>query len=204
MTDGRTAHPLSWPMWKPRTPDHLRGRSPFDRDRNHVPSLDRGRRDLERELRLMGVTDFVLSTNVALRLDGYPRSGQAAPKDPGVAVYFKVAGRDTVLACDQWDRVESNLRAVVKHIDALRGMDRWGVGTIEQAFAGFAALPPPIAGEPPARPWREVLGVEGPVTGTAVVSAAYRKAAKELGGDDEKALLELNLARDAALRELGS
>jgi hypothetical protein len=58
-------------------------------------------------------------------------------------VYFKLHGKDRVLACDKWDRVADNIAAIAAHIDAIRRQDRYGVGTIDQAFAGYSALPPP-------------------------------------------------------------
>lgn len=196
-----TASPLSWPQWRPRTPDHKRARSRFSIDKNHSPTVHHTRFQLQHELKLLGVRDYILSTNLALRLDGEPRSGQAEPNDPGVAVYFKLNGRDTVLACDCWHRVADNIRAIVKHIDALRGMERWGVGTVEQAFAGFAALPPPIAGQAP-KPWRKVMNFgEGECVSESALSMRYRELAKARSGD-EAALLELNIARDTARGEL--
>src|SRR6185295_6480416 len=45
------------------------------------------------------------------------------------------------LACDKWNRVECNVHAIAKHIEALRGQERWGVGSLEQAFRGYTALP---------------------------------------------------------------
>ena len=73
----------------------------------------------------------MISTNLKLRLDGLPRSDQATPADPGVAVYFELDGKTIVLACDKWNRVADNIYAIAKHVDALRGQDRWGVGTVE-------------------------------------------------------------------------
>ena len=197
------ASPLSWPAGRPRTPDRDRTRALFSRDSANMATVARRRMHLKRELRLLGVTEYVISTNLALRLDGEPRSGQAAPKDPGVAVYFTLNGRKVALPCDRWDRVADNLRAIVKHIESIRGQERWGVGTIEQAFTGYAALPPPIAGEPPARSWREVLGFGADEQVPARrLSLRYRSVAKERAGDED-ALRELNIARDQALEEIG-
>lgn len=72
-----------------------------------------------------------------------------------MAVYFRLKGEPRVLACDRWDRVADNMAALAAHIDAMRGQLRWGVGSLEQAFAGYKALP----AMPASRPWYEVLGV---------------------------------------------
>lgn len=201
-----TRSPLSWPANKPRTPDHLRARSPFGRDYRVSPlTVDRGRRDIQHELELMGVRDYVLSTNIALRLDGEPRSGQPEPKDPGVALYFTLKGHKTptVLACDKWASVAENMRAIVKHLDALRGIERWGVATAEQMFLGNAALPAP--GKHSARSWQSVLNFAGAIGDITLdeVNSRYRELARLANGDDV-ALRELNVARDEARRELGA
>lgn len=197
-----TRSPLAWPHGRARTPAHERTRALFSRDRHHEATISGGRRDLARELRLLGVRDYIISTNLALRLDGEPRSGQAEPSEPGVAVYFDLDGRPTVLACDRWDRVADNLRAIVKHIDSIRGQDRWGVGTIAQAFAGYVALPPPADGERPPRPWREVMNFgKGERVSMSALNMRYRELAKTRAGDEEK-LRELNVARDNARRTM--
>jgi hypothetical protein len=200
MTDVRTPFPLTWPVTWPRA--KVRGTARFSQ------KVDNGRwnetksvtiavaRDrLQREIDLLGARDVLLSTNVELRLDGQPRSDRAPPTDPGVALYFKLKGRDTVLACDRWDRVADNIVAITKHIEAIRGMDRWGVGSVEQVFTGYQALPAPIA----KRHWTAVLGVPAEASRDAI-SAAYRSLARECGTDQER-LLNLNLARDEALAE---
>ena len=95
----------------------------------------------------------VLSSNVELRLDGQPRAGLRDPADPGVALYFQLDGKLIVLACDRYTTVAANMAAIAAHLDATRTIERHGVGTLEQMFAGFAALPAPGK-----QPWRAVLG----------------------------------------------
>lgn len=149
------------------------------------------RERLQREVDLLGARGVILSTNVELRLDGQPRSDRSEPSDPGVALYFKLKGKDTVLACDRWTRVADNIIAIAKHIEAIRGMDRWGVGSLDQVFTGYQALPAP-------EQWWQVLGVsEG--ASVADIDAAYRAAAPKAhpdrGGSDA-AMARLNAARD--------
>lgn len=203
MSEEPQASPLHWPILKPRTPAGRRTRAAFSREPSHATTVGRERQHLAREMRLLGVRSYLISTNLALRLDGEPRSGQGEPADPGVAVYFTLAKRPTVLACDRWDRVADNLRAIVKHIEAIRGQDRWGVGTIEQAFAGYAALPAPSEAQSGARSWREVMGF-GPreFVNVTELGIRYRALAKERSGD-EAALRDLNVARDQARAEFG-
>jgi hypothetical protein len=131
---------------------------------------------LSAELRRLGASKEVLSTNVRRRLDGAPYSGQAQPDDTGAAVYFTLKGKPISLACDKWLRVEDNVWAIAKHIEALRAQDRWGVGSIEQAFRGYMALP--AIGESSASDWWKTLGV--PVNSTAdQVREAYRILVKK-------------------------
>lgn len=130
------AHPLSWPQGWPRT--QRRARSKFD------VSFARARDELMNELRLMGARYPVLSTNIPLRRDGLPYANQPEPADPGVAVYFMWQGKQMTFACDRWDRVRDNVRAVGKTIEALRGIERWGASDMmERAFSAFEALPAP-------------------------------------------------------------
>lgn len=143
-----TAFPLAWPDGRKRTA--YPARSKFE------TTFGRARDTLFDELKRLGAANVVLSTNVSLRKDGMPYADQREPKDGGVAVYFRRKGRDLVFCCDKWDRVADNLWAVVKTIEAIRGIERWGTGEmVEAAFSGFAALPPGPAAPPPPKTWRE-------------------------------------------------
>ena len=155
---------------------------------------------LSGELDRLGASSTILSTNVETRLDGLPRSGQAEPSDTGAAVYFKLKGQPRCLACDTWKTVAENIAAIAQHIDALRRIDRYGVGTIEQAFAGYAALP----AQATASDWARVLKVPDTATREEIISAHRRLAIEhhpDTGGD--AALMALiNAARDAALKQV--
>lgn len=199
------AFPLYWPRGRPRTPEHARRRAAFNVKRHNGRwnetkdvSLAVGRQRLMRELEILGVDDAILSTNVQLRLDGQPRSERRDPDDPGVALYFCLAGKDTALACDKWDRVADNIVAIAKHIEALRGIERWGVGTREQAFAGYQALPPP-------EQWWQVLDVSPSATPTEI-DAAWRekmRGAHPDAGGSNAAASRINQARDEGKRTNG-
>lgn len=209
-----TAYPLDWPPGWPRS--RQRVRSPFFTGSGYpkqLLSIGVGRDRVLRELELLRAQYAVLSTNVPTTLAGLPRADAAQPEDPGAAIYFALKGKPHVLACDKWDRVADNLAAIAKHIEALRGIDRWGVGSIERAFAGFSALPPPQQAAAD-RPWREILDVSCPVNpdgptreaflmmAEARYKAAARKAHPDAGGSAE-AMAELNNAIAQARDELG-
>ncbi len=202
MTEGVTAYPLSWPSWQPRTPSGQRKPAAFRSQtsqpiRRHVTVSD-ARSRLSDQVERLGAGYVVLSTNLELRLDGQVRAGAADPADPGVALYFRLGGRAIVLACDRWDRVAGNMAAIAAHIEALRGQDRWGVGTLEQAFAGFAALPPPTNPDD----WFTVLGKPSTL---AAAEAEYRRKMKfahpDAGGSEDRAA-RLNAAIAQARREM--
>lgn len=194
-----TAHPLYWPMHVPRT--KYRGRAQFSSKRSgkyEYKTMAEATDALQREMDLLrGSGGVLLSTNVVLTLAGLPRSGQGQPSDPGAALYFTRNKQRICMPCDKWDRVEDNVYAIAKHIEAMRGMERWGVGTTEQAFAGYKAL---SAGED----WWEVLECRRDA-GREVIEAQFKARAKsahpDAGGSSE-AMARLNVARDQAIAEL--
>ena len=147
--------------------------------------------------KLLATSKVVLSTNVPVRLDGFPRASEAKPRDPGAALYFNRNKQRICLPCDSWDRVEDNIYAIAMHISAMRGMERWGVGTVEQAFAGYKAL---SAGED----WLDVLECRRDAT-KEVVDAQYKariKTAHPDAGGDHEAMTRLNMARDMAIADI--
>lgn len=169
------AQKLKWPFGWKRTV--FRSSSRFattSTDSSKRATHSRAVDFLQSELDHLGAKECVLSTNLETRIDGLPRSGQAQPSDPGAAVYFQLKGKSRVLACDTWNQVQCNIWAIAKHIEALRGIDRWGVGSIEQAFTGYAALPAPGQGTG-SRAW-EILGIPAGSDEQAVRAAYKAKA----------------------------
>lgn len=143
----------------------------------------------------MGGRYPVLSTNLETRLDGLPYANAKEPADPGVAVYFERGGKQMVFACDKWDRVKDNIRAICKTIEAMRGIERWGASDmLERALSAFEALPPPMS------PWA-ILDLPEGADAEAVRRAFRRKAsaAHPDHGGSNAAMAELVAARDAAL-----
>lgn len=206
-----TAYPLAWPDGWPRTPSAKQapprfrsGAGPFRTTVSKLVTVPDARKRLADELDALGARLPVLSTNLELRADGQPRGGLAEPTDRGAACYFHLAEKPMVLACDRWNSVAGNIAAIAAHIGAMRGMERWGVGSAAQLFAGFAALPSAGPGQ---RPWRDVLGrflPAGAVT-SEHIDVAYRKLAiqyhPDRGGTHDQ-MAALNVARDEALAEI--
>lgn len=190
------AYPLQWPTgWKRTT---YRDASRFQ------TSFSKARDELMNELALMGATQIVLSTNIALRRDGLPYSGMAQPKDPGAAVYFTYKNKQMVFACDRWNKIEENIQALRKTIEAIRGIERWGASSmLERAFTGFQALPPATDQTENNKYWYEILGFNQPPQDQDRVKIAYRELAMRAHpdrGGDANTMARINSAMQDAER----
>jgi len=187
---GVAPYPLYWPLQHPR--------AKYRREARFLVDFSTARY-------------VVISSNVPLRRDGLLSSPDREPQDPGVAVYFsrRTSGggeKPYIIACDQFTRIRWNLRAIGATIEALRSIERHGTTSmLEQAFSGFAALPPAPSAD---KSWREILGLDPAARVDAdTVRATYRELARlhhpDVGGSSER-MTELNVAVAAALRELGA
>lgn len=190
-------YPLTWPTGQPRTT--YRQPAKFDVD------FARSRDELLNSLKLLSTRGVILSTNVPLRQDGLPYSNMPEPRDPGVAVYFdrnvkvdgKWAWKPFVIACDHYSKVRWNVRAVWATVEALRSIRRHGATQmLEQAFTGFAALPPKLAEQK----WWEVFGISEHAS-PEEIREIYRLLALEnhpdRGGDPVR-MAAINKAYDLA------
>ena len=176
-----SSYPLEWP------PGWARTNSPRSSRFDDKKTLAQARDFVEEQLRLLRASNAVISCNVV-----WSERGQ--PEDKGVAVYFEIKERPQALACDRWDKVAHNLYAIGKHLEALRGQERWGVGNLQQAFAGYAL--------PEGDPWWKVLGLSSTASAEEIRDAHKRGAQMlhpDVGGADEK-MARLNLAREEGLR----
>lgn len=200
-------YPLQWPAGRPRRAPASRKSGKFNKSRTVQSyggtyqrkgeiTIAESLKRLQDELDKIGARYPVVSTNLDVRLDGLPRSGQRKPEDPGVAVYFQLQGEPHCLPCDTYDDVAQNIAAVAAHIEATRAIERHGVASVREMFSGFAA----IAAQPGQRAWWAVLDVSDRAS-MDEIEAAYRRLARERhpdhGGSAEK-MAELNIARDEA------
>jgi hypothetical protein len=182
-------YPLDYPEYSDRTPSHKRQRANFTKDKKRLSvadAYDRLMIEIKSFTRcghswVIDPDKVIISSNISVKHNGQPYSGRAEPDDTGVAVYFKRDGRDYCFPCDKWDRVADNIAAIAAHLNAMRGQERWGVGSIEQAFKGYLSLPMKIG-------WYDVLGVK-PTANESEVKEAYIRLSKiahpDLGGNTE-------------------
>lgn len=134
------AYPLAWPNGWPR---HKGSQDSDTRFKGPTFHWDRVYRGLKDELRRIGATQIVVSTNQPLRNDGAPYAQQRNIQDVGVAVYFMRNGKPLVMAQDRFWSIIGNMRSLTISIEGLRQMERHGGATMmERAFDGFLALPP--------------------------------------------------------------
>jgi len=185
------AYPLQWPPGWRRTEKGARTTARFSKQERQTRTAGDGTRSswtqnkpltiadavkrVREVLTLMGVgdDDLVISSNLALRLDGMPRSAQAEPADPGVAVYWRDRGATLSMAIDRYDRVADNLAAVAATLDGMRVIERHGGAEIlDRAYQGFTALP-----SPDSTPWFVEFGFDSRET---VMSMAQHDAGEEM------------------------
>ncbi len=171
-------------------------------------SVGRARRLRARWLHLVAAGTQVAAMTDAGTVD-HRRLGalRAAGAVPAVrAVRARLVGFDhaelaivrLVIAADAFKRVEDNIHALGCLLEDLRKHERYGVGSmVDQAYTGFAALPPPERTE---TPWWEVMGVSEQ-DDLWWIEAVYKKKAKELhpdAGGSDQAMAELNRAIEQA------
>jgi hypothetical protein len=190
------AHPLQWPVGRPRA--KRREKSRFQ------VTLAAARDDLYRELELLGARQVTISSNAALNLNGTISARQGWIGDVGVALYFTRGGKELCIACDRWDTIGDNIRAIGLSVAAIRGLERWGTTEmVDAAFAGFAALPEATGGEA----WWDVMGLASSSAPREAIEANYRRLAKghhpDVGGDPEL-WLRIEGAYEQAKRAAGA
>ena len=192
------AYPLQWPDGWPRAKHNWRESD----NRFRGVSVGRARDQLMDELRLLGATGIVVSSNVPVKADGLLYADNKRLDDPGIAVYFKFKKKQRVMARDGFVSVAGNLRSLGLAIEGLRQLERHGGSLmLERAFEGFLAIAPPDW----KKPWREVFGVKPDWRGD--LKALYHEKARErhsdVGGSDTL-MAELNVAYEEACRELSA
>lgn len=182
-----TTFPLAWPKNWPRA--KYRQQSKFK-----APDLKKACEKIEDETTRLGVKKVIISTNLKASISG-KATLESKTNDVGAAVYFNLKETPIALACDAWNRVADNLWAIACHIENMRSQVRWGVGSLEQAFSGYKALPEHSGGS---LAWWQVFGYSALVdVKPSEIKERYRRLAEQHHpdrGGDPKRMTELNLA----------
>lgn len=115
---------------------HRRKRSAFEAGFGATLDL------LDRELRQLSATDIVIEMDLTpgqMRVDGTgPKARSQAP--PPVKLSFTSKHGPLVYATDRFDAWQDNLRAIALGLEALRKVDRYGISTRGEQYAGWAQL----------------------------------------------------------------
>jgi hypothetical protein len=200
MIASTTAYPLSWPNGVNRNRNPCRSR--------FKANFGRARDELVTSLKRMNAKNVVISTNIPLKNDGLPYANFRPPDDKGVAVYFQYNGRPMVFACDNYLKIEDNLWAICKTIEAIRGIERWGSSEmLERAFSGFAQLEAPSDAIDPQRQWWQILGFGHTEEVTveklkSTFNALAKKHHPDVGGSEAE-FIRIKKAYDAGLQNFG-
>jgi hypothetical protein len=188
------AYPLCWPSEYPRSAEQKKSR--------FTTTLGKARDYVKDEIRRLGATDPVISTNIPIKADGDLRADWSRYRldDTGVAVYFMRNGNQVCLCCDTYSRVHDNLHAVGRAIEGLRQIDRDGVSDfLNRTFTGFKQLPA-SSGINQRSIW-EILGLSHKPADVSVVHNAYKTKAKALHPDSGIASTEPFLELQEAYKQ---
>lgn len=97
---------------------------------------------LERELEKLGARGAVIElalTEREIRLDGWPRA-EARPSHPGVVISFDSKHGPLRYGTDAFPHWQANVRAVALGLEALRKVDRYGIGKRGEQYQGWRQL----------------------------------------------------------------
>jgi hypothetical protein len=98
---------------------------------------------LEFEIEALDGSDVVIGIGLRpsdIRFDGMPKANAATPAHPGVEISFESRYGRLTYATDVFVDWHDNVRAIAKGLEALRSVERWGVSSTGEQYAGFAQL----------------------------------------------------------------
>lgn len=171
---------------------------------------------LDRELFMLGAQSWILQIDIPeskIRRDGGIYAN-AAPTSPAVRVCFESRHGPLRYACDRFTHWQANVRAIALALEALRKVERYGVGGRGEQYRGWTAiasrpheLSPEQAAELIAH-WAagEMTGLTGAtlLANPAMLTSAYRAAARATHPDrtgDPDTFARINAARDLLVKE---
>lgn len=178
----------------PATKMRLRGvepkRSPFSTRYSKVLEV------LHSELWHLGAYEYVMEIDMDeryFRLDGSPRANAIA-NSSAIAISFKAEQGPMEFLCGTYTAWQDNVWAIAKGLEALRGINRWGITQAAEQYQGFKAIGSGIA--MPAAPqmtWEEARAFMCEHGGVDLgrarifpeqVTLAFRQASKRLHPDN--------------------
>lgn len=157
-------------------------------------SWSKNMKDLERELRFLGVKSVVFEADTdesQIRLDGMLRA-DAKVRSPGIIVSFESKHGPLRYPCDAFTRWEDNLRAICLALESLRRVDRYGVTKNAEQYRGWKALPGNGIQEPGLQSAMDAAyflsdysdaKADDIVSSPVLIDAAYKRAAMKLHPD---------------------
>lgn len=189
------------------TPATMRRVSPFRTSWSKIKTL------LERELRQLGATEYILELDVRewdLRQDGGLRAN-ARPQGPRIVVAAETKHGPIVVPCDTFRSHEDNLYAIALSLEKLRAVDRYGVAMRGEQYRGWTAIPASTGGLVSIDSAWALLareaGIEPQARDAQSARALYIRAAKhchpDAGGSSER-FTAIGKARDLILGSLES
>ena len=192
---------FSWPLEWPD--DYEVTRQPVTSSFTVTQAVARD--EMLRELGLLGASSVVITTNLPVNKQGQVVTRMKATGSEGVAVYFSRRGNEYVIACDRFNDVWDNMRAVGLSVEAIRRLERYGTRQLlEKALGGLLALPP----APATRSWWQVLGLPAAEVAEEVIKAAYRTLAKRYHPEgtepDADKFREVHQAYEEGLNQLST
>lgn len=97
---------------------------------------------LGRELRQVGASNVILEVDVLpgqIRLDG-ELYANAKVKSPAVRLHFDSKHGHLTYQTDVFTTWQDNVRAIARGLEALRKVDRYGIGRGDEQYRGYLAL----------------------------------------------------------------
>jgi hypothetical protein len=151
-----------------------RPHSPFQADYTSTVNL------LEREAKMLGAKRVVVELALReadLRLDGKPYAGTKTDH-PGVTIALDSRHGALKYTADKFATWQENLRAIALGLEALRKVDRYGMTSRGEQYAGWKALSSGRGDPNPAR-GRELIAMYGSA------KAALHATHPDHGGDSQ-------------------
>jgi hypothetical protein len=135
---------------------------------------------LKRELSKLGAHSAVIElalTEREIRLDGWPRA-EARPSHPGVVISFESKHGPLRYGTDAFPHWQENVRAIALGLEALRKVERYGIGKRGEQYQGWRQLGDGSEG-------MSTRDAEALLEGYGGEKAALKAAHPDTGGSDE-------------------